>query len=49
MDCLDSHLRGYNVSDGYMGYNPETGEYELYSCEDDYRTQWEEVTDDEEE
>ena len=30
-------LKGYNVSDGYMGYDPEIGKYRLFSSEQDYR------------
>ena len=29
--------KGYNVSDGYMGYDPETKDYRLFASEADYR------------
>ena len=28
--------KGYNVPDGYMGYDPETGKYRLFASEADY-------------
>ena len=29
--------KGYNVSDGYMGYDPETKDYRLFASEADYK------------
>ena len=29
--------KGYNVPDGYMGWDPETKSYRLFSSEQDYK------------
>ena len=43
------HLQGYNVKDGYVGIDPETGRKRLYASEADYLDEMEEDKDGEEE